>query len=173
MNDLLFSRTELYDEGQECLLTRPKPDTTFCFTTECTANTEGHKKNRCFDESVLSQLMSKYGLLSSPFAAKHNVCFPWAIFEGKEIGNNSVPFAESQAANAAVRCIEMLGALSKLPGESQEYTLPIPCFTCKGEKWELWICYRSDRSGKNGSRHTYVITSFDIPGCIFLPRTNR
>lgn len=140
MDDLLFCRTKVYDKDPDCQLTQPKPDITLCFKAICTADPKGHKDKKCFDREILDGLRQYQGVLSSPFSDNHNACFPWAIYEGKASGRRTTPFVESQAANAAVKCLKMLENLPMLSGLR---TPPIPCFTCKSESWELWICYRS------------------------------
>lgn len=159
MGDVLFCRTKVYDAEQGGGLTQPKPDVTLGFKKEHIADSRGRKDNKCFDEEVLDRLLKNQNLLSSPFHQNHNACFPWAIYEGKAARSNTVPLAESQAVNAAVKCLKMLESLTMLAGSRRGCTPPIPCFTCKSSRWELWICYRS---GENESRPTYVIISFLI-----------
>lgn len=161
--DVLFCRTKIYDKDQRCQLTQPKPDVTLCFKAICIGDAKGHKDKKCFDKKVLDEL--RHNVLSSPFHPNHNACFPWAIFEGKSNGNKTVPFVESQAANAAVKCLKMLESLTMLPGLRRGCTPPIPCFTCKSRSWELWICYRNTE--ENSSQDTYVCSD-TIPSCIYI-----
>lgn len=145
-----MTAAKLYDV-EDCQLTQPKPDITL------TLDVSNPRKK------VLEKLWKEYGLFSSPFQDDLHVCFPWGIFEGKSVKNTRPPYAECQAANAAVKCLRMLENLKKVPGFPQEYqgknsqTLPIPCFTCKGPVWELWICYKS---GEYNSQPTYVVSIF-------------
>lgn len=148
-------------------LTTPKPDATLVFTTCCDhqgvagANSIKHKGCKCFTKKVLTKLGDdpKFRLLSSPFSKTEGVCFPWGIFEGKSSTNTKEPLPECQAVNAAVKCLKILehlrevSALSKTDQDVEEPTPPIPCFTCRGQNWELWLCYRS---GKDGKKSTYV-----------------
>lgn len=137
-------------------MTQPKPDVTIGFKTVSITGPKSRKDTRHFGGRDLGGL---YGLLSSPFHENHNVCFPWAIYEGKSTRNNTAPLVENQAVNAAVKCLKMLESLTMLGSSRPGCTPPIPCFTCKSEKWELWICYRS---GEKDSRPTYVINPFLI-----------
>lgn len=156
MSDVLFCRTKVYDAEQGGQLTQPKPDVTLGFKMVCITGPKGRKVTSYFGGRDLGGL---HNLLSSPFHENHNVCYPWAIYEGKSTKNNTTPFVQNQAVNAAVKCLKMLESLTMLDGSRPGCTPPIPCFTCKSEKWELWICYRS---GEKDSRPTYVIKPFLI-----------
>lgn len=153
----MTTRERLFDV-EKCQLTHPTPDYTLGFTTFChTVNdADGHKKSKCFDQVVLDKLLENPSnrILSSPFGRDKKLCFPWAIFEGKSIKRAKArlrPLAECQAANAGVKCLRILEKLKKSVSLPQGHSgkkemkeaLPIPCFTCHGGEWYLWICYRS------------------------------